>query len=145
MKRKAVFKQALATAEEIIVITADEAKATLKNLAAQIMPAHLNYSGWYACTAIGNDDSKTQTLRVAPECTNIDAVKADQRLYWKMSAVKLAQDVQKENPFGSTPHRNAALLLRRLAEYYGVEEHFDSIEDYDEDVAHMAEVRSWAN
>ena len=55
----------------------------------------------------------------------------NQSEFWSMDHVKAAQDVQKNNPYGSTAHRNAYLVILKAANDCGVSEWFETIEEYD--------------
>lgn len=57
--------------------------------------------------------------------------------FFNLAEVKACQEIQKRNPFGSRKDRDATIKMREIAAEYGVEEHFDTAEDYDEDVKHI--------
>lgn len=54
--------------------------------------------------------------------------------FWNLNIVKQMQGIQKRNPHGSTAHREAHIHILTQAKVYGVEEHLESIEDYDKSI-----------
>ena len=54
-----------------------------------------------------------------------------QHEFWNLPKVIECQNIQKKNRFGSDEHRCAAQSLYDLAVLHGVEEHFETMEEYD--------------
>jgi len=54
-----------------------------------------------------------------------------QEKFWNLEEIKNAQQIQMRNPWGSKEHRGAFIVMLELAKKYGIEKHFDTLEDYD--------------
>ncbi len=51
--------------------------------------------------------------------------------FFKLPKVLSSIEIQKRNRFGSENHRNAHISILSLAKSHGVDQHFESLEDYD--------------
>lgn len=57
--------------------------------------------------------------------TEIEPATISQSDFFNLATVKALQDIQKANPYGSKPHREAWLGICAIAKAYGVERHFN--------------------
>ena len=137
MKNKKHFLAHLKAAQNIIVMNQYEAKRKLKNIAAQITSAQLGHSGWYGVNLAG-----VNTLYVTPENAHFANIELDEKFitdskiisqedFWNLTQVIACQYMQKTNRFGSAKHRQAYETLFNLAVKHGVQQNFETMEEYD--------------
>lgn len=140
MKNKKHFLAHFEAAQNIIVMNQYEAKRKLKNIAAQITSAQLGYSGWYGVNLAG-----VNTLYVTPENAHFANIKLDEKFiadskiisqedFWNLTQVIAGQHIQKVNAFGSVKHRDSVERIYNLAVEHGVQQYFETMEDYDQSV-----------